>query len=100
MTIEVLREVGTPPQSPAAGGGAGEHFPFQPPLSVARFLLVMVPPDSRADRSGAAVDAVTAEIRQKIPDLLGVLGPARERGCTHPRPSTSVSSSPAGDPPA
>jgi hypothetical protein len=94
-----LREVGTPPQSPAAGGDAGEHFPFQPPLSVARFLLVMVPPDSRADRSGAAVDAVTAEIRQKIPDLLGVLGvlgPARERGCTHPRPSTSASSSPGG----
>ncbi len=81
MTIEVLREVATPPQSPAAGGDPGEHFPFQPPPSVARFLLLTVPPDSRVDRSSAAaIEAVTAEIRQKIPDLLGVLGPARGAG--------------------
>jgi hypothetical protein len=81
MTIEVLREVGTPPQSPAAGGELGENFPFQPPPGVARFLLWTVPPDSRVDRSSAAaIEAMTAEIRQKIPDLLGVRGPARGAG--------------------
>ncbi len=81
MTIEVLWEVPTPPQSPAAGGHPGEHFPFQPAPGVARFSLLTVPPDSRVDRSSAAaVEAMTAEIRQKIPDLLGVLDPARGAG--------------------
>jgi hypothetical protein len=99
MTIEVLREVGTPPQSAAAGGDPGEHFPFQPPPSMARFLPLTVPPDSRVDRSRAAVEAVTAEIRQKIPDLLGVLGPgsrdARHRDHRLRRRCLRV-----GDPPA
>jgi hypothetical protein len=43
-------------------------------------LLLTVQPDSRVDRSSAAVEAVTAEIRQKIRDLLGVLGPTRRAG--------------------
>src|ERR1700746_460535 len=51
MTIEVLWEVAMPPQSPAAGGDADEHFPFEPPPGVARFGLLTVPPDSRGDRS-------------------------------------------------
>jgi mannose-6-phosphate isomerase-like protein (cupin superfamily) len=81
MTIEVLWEVAMPPQSPAAGGDADEHFPFEPPPGVARFGLLTIPPDSRVDRSSAAaVEAITAEIGQKIPGLLAALDPARGAG--------------------
>jgi mannose-6-phosphate isomerase-like protein (cupin superfamily) len=81
LAIDVLWEVETPPKSPAAGGDADEGFPFLPGPGVARFVRLTVPPDSRVNRQDVeAAEAITAEIRQKIPDLLDVLDPARGPG--------------------
>lgn len=44
-------------------------------------MLLTVPPDSRVNRSDpGAVEAITAEIEQKAPDLLTALDPARGPG--------------------
>ena len=75
---EALWEVPIPLASPDAGGEPPAGFPYMAGPGRARFLRLVIPPDSEATPED--IGAALVEVQAKAPSLLSSLDPARGPG--------------------